>query len=103
MPKIKGGGLSEKQKLFVQEYLIDFNATRAAKAAGYSEKTAQQMGAENLLKPLIRDAIKSAVDERNKIIGADQLYVVQKARQVVEADYVKYVHLGEEGVDQKLS
>jgi len=32
--------LTPKQKRFVEEYLIDLNATRAAKAAGYSEKTA---------------------------------------------------------------
>jgi len=37
-------GLSVKQKRFVSEYLVDLNATRAAKAAGYSEKTASTSG-----------------------------------------------------------
>ena len=39
MPK-----LTEKQKKFVDEYLIDLNATQAAMRAGYSEKTARSIG-----------------------------------------------------------
>jgi phage terminase small subunit len=50
--------LSIKQRLFVQEYLTNgFNATRAAMAAGYSMRTARQIGAENLTKPYIRAEI----------------------------------------------
>lgn len=45
--------LTPKQQRFVEEYLIDLNATQAAIRAGYSEKTAQQIGSENLLKPVI--------------------------------------------------
>lgn len=56
--------LNPKQRLFVQEYLIDKNATRAAIAAGYSKKTARQMGAENLSKPDIQKAIKSGLAEQ---------------------------------------
>lgn len=49
--------LTTKQKRFVEEYLIDFNATQAAIRAGYSEHTAQAIGAENLTKPLIKNEI----------------------------------------------
>ncbi len=49
--------LNAKQKLFVKHYLVNKNATQAAKAAGYSAHTAKSMGAENLTKPPIRDAI----------------------------------------------
>lgn len=49
--------LTAKQELFVKEYLIHKNATRAAIAAGYSEQTAQSMGSENLRKPVIAQAI----------------------------------------------
>lgn len=45
------GSLTEKQRLFVLEYLRDFNATRAAMAVGYSKKTAHVIGWENLRKP----------------------------------------------------
>lgn len=50
--------LTHKQNEFVKEYLINGNnGTQAAIKAGYSEKTAQQMGTENLLKPLIAEEI----------------------------------------------
>ena len=54
--------MTPKQKLFISEYLKDFNATRAAIAAGYSEDTARQIGSENLSKPDIRDAVKQYID-----------------------------------------
>ena len=49
--------LTPKQNRFVEEYLIDLNATKAAVRAGYSEKTARQIGSENLSKPAIQEAI----------------------------------------------
>ena len=52
--------LTPKQQRFVEEYLIDLNATQAAIRAGYSEKTAKEIGAENLTKPNIAQAIKEA-------------------------------------------
>lgn len=51
--------LTPKQRLFVAEYLIDRNAARAAAAAGYSERTARAIGAENLTKPNIAAAIQA--------------------------------------------
>jgi phage terminase small subunit len=44
------GKLTEKQKQFCKEYVVDFNATQAAKRAGYSAKTAGQIGEQNLKK-----------------------------------------------------
>ena len=52
--------LTPKQGRFVQEYLVDLNATAAAKRAGYSEKTAYSIGQENLKKPEIQNAIQEA-------------------------------------------
>ena len=40
--------LTPKQARFVEEYLVDLNATQSAIRAGYSKKTARQTGAENL-------------------------------------------------------
>ena len=51
------GVLSAKMQRFVDEYCIDFNATRAAIAAGYSEKTAKEQGSQNLTKLNIQKAI----------------------------------------------
>lgn len=58
--------LTDKQRRFCEEYVIDWNATRAAIAAGYSERTARQVGSENLAKPDIAeyiDQIKSRLEE----------------------------------------
>ena len=50
--------MTEKQKRFCEEYLIDLNATQAALRAGYSEKTAYSIGNENLKKPEIQEYIQ---------------------------------------------
>lgn len=55
--------LTTKNKRFIEEYVIDFNATRAAINAGYSEKTARSIGCELLTKPDIRSAIKKLIEE----------------------------------------
>lgn len=56
--------MTPKQSAFVNEYLIDLNATQAAIRAGYSEKTARQTAAENLSKPDIAEAVQKAMNER---------------------------------------
>lgn len=55
--------LTPKQSAFVHEYMIDLNATQAAIRAGYSEKTANRIGAENLSKPVIQRAIREQQQE----------------------------------------
>lgn len=50
-------GLTARQARFVSEYMIDLNATQAAIRAGYSAKTAKQIGQENLTKPDVAAAI----------------------------------------------
>jgi phage terminase small subunit len=51
-------GLSPRHLRFVQEYLRDFNATRAAKEVGYSEKSAHVTGCKLLKDPKIADAVE---------------------------------------------
>lgn len=58
--------LTDKQEIFCKEYIIDFNATRAAEAAGYSKKTARFQGSENLSKPYIQCRIKELTADRNE-------------------------------------
>lgn len=50
--------LTAKQRRFVEEYCVDFNATQAAIRAGYSETTASEIGWENLRKPQIKSKIE---------------------------------------------
>lgn len=49
--------MTPKQQRFVEEYLIDLNATQAAIRAGYSADTAHAIGYENLSKPEVADAV----------------------------------------------
>lgn len=58
--------LSPKQARFVQEYLVDLNATQAAIRAGYSERTAKQIAGENLTKP----DVMAALALRQKVLQA---------------------------------
>lgn len=65
--------MSDRQRLFVEKYLRCLNATQAAKEAGYSERTARQMGSENLSKPDIRAEIEQRLSEvamgKNEVIA----------------------------------
>ena len=67
---------TEKQQRFVDEYLIDLNATQAAIRAGYSVDTAAVIGCENLTKPNIQQAIAKEMAERSKRTGINQDRVV---------------------------
>lgn len=58
--------MTPKQERFVQEYLIDLNATAAAKRSGYSAKTAHVIGQENLSKPEISAALAAAQQKRGE-------------------------------------
>ncbi|WP_352420746.1 terminase small subunit [Proteiniborus sp.] len=64
--------LTAKQKRFIEEYLIDLNATQAAIRAGYSPDTAYSIGSENLKKPEIRARVDKAIAERSKRTGINQ-------------------------------
>ncbi len=79
MPK-----LTPKQSRFVEEYLIDLNATQAAIRAGYSEKTARAIGAENLTKPNIVAALMVAITNRSERTEIDQDWVVERLIEVVD-------------------
>ena len=69
--------LTPKQARFVEEYLVDLNATQAAIRAGYSKKTARQVASENLTKPDIQEAIAAAQDDRSERTGITQDEVIQ--------------------------
>ena len=72
----KKAKLTEKQQRFVDEYLIDLNATQAAIRAGYSVKTANEQGSQNLAKLSIQQAIAEQMAERSKRTGVNQDRVV---------------------------
>ena len=74
--------MTKKQKRFVEEYLIDLNATQASIRAGYSPETAGSIGNENLKKPEIKAAIDKAMAERSKRTGISQDRVLQELAKI---------------------
>lgn len=62
----KGRALSDKQAKFVEEYLVDLNATQAAVRAHYSEKTAASQGERLLRNVEIQNAITAAQKDRSE-------------------------------------
>lgn len=86
--------MTKKQKLFIEEYLIDLNATKAAIRAGYSSETAYSIGSENLKKPEIRARIDKAMAERSKRTGINQDRVLQELAKIGFANIRDVVDLG---------
>lgn len=82
-------GLTAKQELFVQEYLIDLNATQAAIRAGYSQKTAGSQGFDLLIKPEIAKAIAAAQQKRAERTGITQDRVLQELARIAFFDLRK--------------
>lgn len=78
--------LTPKQKQFVVEYLVDFNATAAAKRAGYSEKNADKIGSELLGKTRVSQAIQEAIQDRQSRTEVTQDYVIEKLKEIADKD-----------------
>lgn len=74
--------MTPKQERFVEEYLVDLNATQAAIRAGYSEQTARQIGAQNLSKLVIQQAIEAARNKRSERVKLTQDEVVRDLREL---------------------
>ena len=81
--------LTPKQARFVEEYLIDFNATQAAIRAGYSKKTAGAIGSENLQKPEIIKALAQGSNEVIEQCGLSKERVIQELSRLALGDVRK--------------
>ncbi|AWQ85228.1 terminase small subunit [Pseudomonas aeruginosa] len=78
--------LTKKQRLFVDEYLIDLNATQAAIRAGYSTRRATEIGYQLLQRPEVAQAIQFAMAERSKRTEVEADYVIRRLREIDEMD-----------------
>lgn len=75
--------LTAKQKTFVQEYLVDLNATQAARRAGYKNP---EIGRQLITNNNVSSAIQAALKAREKRTEVTQDYVIAKLREIVEKD-----------------
>ena len=74
--------MTDKQKVFCEEYLIDLNATQAAIRAGYSVKTAYSIGEENLKKPEVQREIERLKAQRSRRTGITADRVLQELARI---------------------
>jgi len=82
--------LRPKQHRFVEEYLLDFNATQAALRAGYSAKTARVIGPENLSKPAIQHAIRVALHAQSTRVQLTQEGILEELHILSHSDITHY-------------
>ncbi len=81
--------MTPKQERFVQEYLIDLNATQAATRAGYSARTANEQGARLLANVSVRLRLQAAMKERAERTHITQDRVLQELARLAFSDLRK--------------
>ncbi|MFG1329629.1 terminase small subunit [Xanthobacter autotrophicus] len=81
--------MTPRQRRFVEEYIVDLNATQAAIRAGYSRRTAVKIGSENLIKPDIAREIQRAMDERAARTGVTAERVLREIAKLAFLDIRK--------------
>lgn len=89
--------LTPKQRRFIDEYLIDLNATQAAIRAGYSKKTAGYIAAENLRKPQIQAELQKRQNRLQNKLEITQEKILQELASIAfanGADFAKVVNSG---------
>lgn len=94
--------LTERQKAFCDYYIETLNATEAARRAGYSEKTAKEIGCENLTKPNIQAYIQERLKQMDKerIASAEEVleYLTRVMRGEEKEKLLEYNEEGEETI-----
>lgn len=74
--------MTAKQVMFCREYVVDWNGTRSAITAGYSENTARAISSENLAKPYIQDYIKEIQKHLAELAGVSALRNMQELAKI---------------------
>jgi phage terminase small subunit len=85
-------GLSAKQQRFVEEYLVDLNATQAAIRAGYAEKTAAEQACRMLTKAKIADAVTAGRAALSNRTGVSAQRVIEEYRRIAFANMRDFAH-----------
>ena len=84
-----GVGVDDGQRKFITEYLVDLNATQAARRAGYSERTANEQGSRLLANASIKAEIDRQLQEMQRRTIADATEVMQYLTSVMRGEQVE--------------
>jgi len=93
--------LTDKQKRFVKEYLIDLNGTQAAIRAGYSKKTASEISSRLLTFVNVQNALKIEIDRLQERTDVIQEMVINELKKIAFADIKDFVSFNENGLNFK--
>lgn len=89
--------LTDKQKLFCKEYLVDLNATQAAIRAGYSADSASVIGSETLGKPYIQEEVQRLMEKRSKRTEITADRVLKELARIGFADHRNIISVDDGG------
>lgn len=91
--------LTDKQSQFAREYIIDFNATRAAIRAGYSEASAKSIACDLMAIPNVHDAIEAEMEKRTRRTHVTADRVIKELARVAFSDFRNFAKWDAGGVD----
>jgi phage terminase small subunit len=94
--------LSDRQRKFVGEYLIHLNATKAAVRAGYSPRSAADIGHALRHHPAVMSALAAAMAERERRTGVSADRIVTELARIAFADIRSFADWGENGAELSL-
>jgi phage terminase small subunit len=86
---------TDKQAMFIKEYIVDLNGTQAAIRAGYSENTARQEASRLLSNVNVRASINEEMEKRKERVECSQDEVIHNILAVLKADIKDF--LGDDG------
>ena len=93
----KGRRITPMQWRFIDEYLIDMNATQSALRAGYSPRCANQVGSVLLRRPAIRDEVAARIAARSQRTAITADRVLEELAKIAFANLMDYMRPGEGG------
>lgn len=97
MPRRKKDSLTEKEVRFVEEFLIDCNATQAAIRAGYPAKTAAQMGYKLVHSGLVAAAIEAKQQAIVHETGITRERIIEEMGKIAFVNMLDFIRIGPDG------
>lgn len=85
----KGRKLSAKMERFVEEYLLDLNASAAVLRAGYKTRNQNRLAAELMRHPLVKAAIEERTEDRRERMELTADYLINKLVFMIEKEGVR--------------
>jgi phage terminase small subunit len=93
--------MSPRHQRFVEEYLVDLNASQAALRAGYSSRVHRQIGCQLLQRPEVAAAVKAGIDERGRSLRVTSTRVLLELARVAFAEPTRIAEWGPAGLKLK--